>query len=75
MGRKQVKLVKFYEVGRNWADRSTRPVDLFFTEAWHHSAGHWRRSTSNRESACIFPFSALQTLGNLADHVLTSLAI
>ena len=47
----------------------------FWIEAQSHGASPWRRGASFRETKSDFPFSALQTLGNLAERILTPLAI
>ena len=62
-------------------EKSWQAGRQFRTEAQHHSIGHWRsvgywrRGASFRETELDFPFSTLQTLGNLAEHILTLLVI
>ena len=55
--------------------QSSKIDRMILAEAQCRGIGHWRRDTSNRETDIIFLFRILQRLGNLADHVLTLLAI
>ena len=75
MGRKQANQAKIYAARQSQADRSTKGGRLDRTKAWHRGAGHWCHGVGNQEAGKIFPFSVLQTLVNLANCVMTSLAI
>ena len=67
MGQKRSKLEKLYEAGKILAD--------CFGERQRRGVGPWHGSASFWETKPDFPFLTWQTLSNLAERILTLLAI
>ena len=80
MEENEINELKPIENRRNWQNstqlgnfgKSGRPV---LAMSWSRSAAYWRRGSSSRETIINFFFRTVQRLGNLADRVLTLLAI
>ena len=76
--KKLAKLAEFYEAGKNQGNsinRFARSGGSDLPEVHRRDTGPWHHGASFRESTSVFPFLALQTLGNFSERILLLLAI